>query len=214
MVLFAAGVAIVDSLGVVRLAPIAVAASGVAWLETIAWQDWGRVTATEYSALLFGGVVSTHGRPALIAGAAWLALVGLAAWSYAQDWRDSDRLWSRALAVDPDSPTALYGLATTRARAAGLEQDPDARRTGFEHADELHVRALEAARKWSGQGDAGDPRIQAGLARVRAERARLEPGGCWHASIDARRRSRACSSLSCSPRPPASSRASWSRSGS
>src|SRR5438552_1214159 len=56
---------------------------------------------------------SKTGTPAalLVAGVAICVVVGLGVltWNQVQVWRDSERLWAHALAIDPDSPVAQQG---------------------------------------------------------------------------------------------------------
>jgi tetratricopeptide (TPR) repeat protein len=56
-------------------------------------------------------------RPALAAAAAFVAVLGFAAFSQAGIWRDSETLWDRSIAVHPLFPTARLNLAAARASA-------------------------------------------------------------------------------------------------
>ena len=127
-------------------------------------------------ALLFAGTLAhlartlEPGRWTLWLAVPWLAALGALTFDYTRAWRDTHALWSRALEVDPESSTALFALGTERARAAAELGDVAARRAAFAAADDLIARALAVA-----DPATIDPRIPAGLARVRAARARLEP---------------------------------------
>jgi hypothetical protein len=82
-------------------------------------------------ALLAGGVLAryawsgwTRPRPALVAVLvlASVAALGALSWRQAHVWLDSDTLWSRVLALDPESSVAAHklGLLDAQRRAAAL----------------------------------------------------------------------------------------------
>jgi len=70
-------------------------------------------------ALLFGIPLSATAKRAT--GAALVALLGLMTWRQTQVWRDSESLWSRVLAEDPNSAIGHSAMASVRYRQDRLE---------------------------------------------------------------------------------------------
>lgn len=101
-------------------------------------------------ALLAGGAAlvaserSARARVAttLLGIAVVLALV-LATRAQTRVWRDSESLWTHALAVEPDNPIAHAMLAAVRDEQADAAGDPAVRRELLLETDRLYRRALE-----------------------------------------------------------------------
>ena len=76
--------------------------------------------------LLVGGLVAQwHGRARMVAATASVAALGLLAaltWRQTGVWRDSDRLWSRVLAVDSTSSIAQIAMGDLRITQGRLDE--------------------------------------------------------------------------------------------
>jgi tetratricopeptide (TPR) repeat protein len=94
-------------LGVFQNGP-QIAADRYTYLAGLGWAIWaGASLLSSWRPLPFLP-------PALVVG----VLLGLAAltWAQVQVWHDSERLWTHALAIDPNSPLAEYNLGSALAR--------------------------------------------------------------------------------------------------
>jgi tetratricopeptide (TPR) repeat protein len=94
-------------LGVFQNGP-QIAADRYTYLAGLGWAIWAG-----------GGLLSCWPRlPSLLTGAAVCVLLGLGVltWTQVHVWHDSERLWSHALAIDPNSPLSEYNLADAFSR--------------------------------------------------------------------------------------------------
>jgi protein O-mannosyl-transferase len=94
-------------LGVFQNGP-QIAADRYTYLAGLGWAIW-----------VGGGLLACWPRlPSLLTGAAVcvLLVLGVLTWTQAQVWHDSERLWTHALAIDPNSSLTEYNLADALSR--------------------------------------------------------------------------------------------------
>jgi protein O-mannosyl-transferase len=129
--------------------------------------------ATIPFALLAGGglawVLERAPRARIVSLGLALCVVGalaLASRAQTRFWIDSERLWSRAVAVQPQSAMAHLGLGYVRLEQAFAESDPARRRSALETAGAQFEQGIE-------HGEL--PRLFSNLALVESSLADLEP---------------------------------------
>jgi len=107
------------------------------------------------------------GRAAVGAAAAVLALLGLRTHDQVRVWRDSESLWTHALALDPDNWLASYDLGLFYQRAGRFEDAEERFRAALharpDHLDAMYALGLVRLR-------AGDPAEAARLFQTVVDR--------------------------------------------
>lgn len=96
----------------------------------------------------------------------WLAILAGASRAQSRFWIDSESLWTRAVAVQPQSPLAHLGLGYVQFERSYAEPDPRRRRAELEAAAARFQLGIELGEL---------PRLYSNLALVEANLAELEP---------------------------------------
>lgn len=95
-----------------------------------------------------------------------VAALGVATWRQSSVWSTSEKLWERAVEIDPGSGSNLMSLGALRSHQANAERDPARQKALLEQALALHTRASELST---------DPLILRNAAQVHTALVRADP---------------------------------------